>query len=122
MKQSADQLRDALGNFTGTTQYHRLLPTFVVTDGLKYLMEQADCYWLAQLYGLHLVSVSFHDTPFTVMKFKRVGEGAKITIEDGNGGVLEWQGLHYAEFPFDDYSLFACWAGEYWVGMLPSEY
>ena len=36
-----------LSQFTGTTQYYRILPTFVVTDGVKYLMEEAECYWLA---------------------------------------------------------------------------
>ena len=122
MKVNTAALAQSLSQFTGTTQYYRVLPSFVVTDGVKYLMDHADCYWLAQLYGLHLVDVSFNDEPFTVLKFKRVGEGAKITIEDGNGRALEWQGLDYTDFPFEEFTLFACWAGEYWVGMLPSEY
>ena len=74
-----------LAQFIGTTQYCRILPTFVVTDGVKYLMDHAECYWLAQLYGLHLVDINFNDEPFTVLKLKRVGEAARIVIEDGNG-------------------------------------
>lgn len=122
MKQTAAELLSNLSHFIGTERYYRLLPTFVVTEGLKYLMDEADCYWLAQLYGLHLVSVDFHENPFTVLKFVRKGEGGTVTIEDGNGKVLVQQRLDYTDFPFDAYSLYACWDGEHWVGMLTGEY
>ena len=111
-----------LAQFIGTTQYYRILPTFVVTDGVKYLMEQAECYWLAQLYGLHLVDIDFNREQFTVLKLKRRGEGARIFIEDGNGNTLSYQGLDYTDFPMDEITLFATWSGEFWVAMLPSEY
>ena len=45
----ADPENGQLAQFTGTTQYYRILPTFVVTDGVKYLMDHAECYWLAML-------------------------------------------------------------------------
>lgn len=122
MKQTAAELLGNLSQFTGTERYYRVLPTFVVTDGLMYLMEEAGCYWLAQLYGLNLVSVDASDNPFTVLKFKREGAGGIVKIEDGNGVVLACQGLDYTDFPFDQYSLYACWDGEKWVGMLTSEY
>ena len=122
MKQSNSELLSNLSQFIGTEHYYRLLPTFVVTDGLKYLMDEADCYWLAQLYGLHLVDVDFNKNPFTVLKFVRKGEGGIVNIEDGNGVALARQGLDYTDFPLDQYSLYACWNGEVWVGMLTSEY
>ena len=53
---------------------------------------------------------------------KRVGEGARIVIEDGNGQTLSYQGLDYTDFPMDEITLFASWSGEFWVAMLPSEY
>jgi hypothetical protein len=111
-----------LRQFTGTTQYYRILPTFVVTDGVKYLMDGAECYWLAQLYGLHLVDIDFNREPFTVLKLNRKGEGARIVIEDGNGKTLSYQGLDYTDFPMGEITLFASWSGEFWVAMLPSEY
>lgn len=122
MKLTAAELLGNLSQFTGTERYYRVLPTFVVTDGLMYLMEEAGCYWLAQLYGLHLVGVDAGDNPFTILKFKREGAGGMVKIEDGNGKLLAWQGLDYTDFPFDQYSLYACWDGEKWVGMLTSEY
>ena len=122
MKQTAAELLGNLSQFIGTEHYYRLLPTFVVTDGLKYLMDEADCYWLAQLYGLHLCNLDFDQNPFTVLKFTRKNSGGIANIEDGNGHVLVSQRLDYADFPLDQYSLYACWNGEVWVGMLTSEY
>lgn len=122
MKISPTELESNLIQFTGTIKYFRLMPTFVVTDGVKYLMDHADCYWLGQLYGLHLVTVDFNDNPFTTLKLKRKGRGAKVTVEDGNGALLEWQTLDFTDFPLDEFTLYACWSGEFWVCMLPSEY
>lgn len=122
MKQTVAELLDNLNQFIGTEHYYRLLPTFVVTDGLKYLMDEAECYWLTQLYGLHLVSIDVHENPFTVLKFVRMGRGGIVNIEDGDGCVLVQQRLDYTDFPFDVYSLYACWDGEVWIGMLTSEY
>ncbi len=122
MKQAPAELLSNLALFTGTEQYYRLLPTFVVTDGLKYLMDEADCYWLAQLYASHVVSMDGEENPFTVLKLVRQDNGAVAKIEDGNGRVLASQTVEYTDFPLDQYSLYACWGGEFWVGMLTSEY
>jgi hypothetical protein len=122
MKQTADELLGNLSQFIGTERYYRLLPSFVVTDGLKYLMDEADCYWLAQLFGLHLCDVDFDQNPFTVLKFTRKNSGGIANIEDGNGRILVSQELDYTDFPLDQYSLYACWNGDFWVGMLTSEY
>jgi hypothetical protein len=94
----------------------------VVTDGVKYLMEAANCYWLTQLYGLHLVNIDFNEEPFTVLKLTRKRQGAIVRIEDGNGLVLVKQKINYRDFVLDSVTLYACWGGEHWICMLPSEY
>ena len=35
-----------LTKFTGTTQYWRVARQFAITDGVKYLAENAHCFWL----------------------------------------------------------------------------
>jgi len=43
-----------LGSFTGTEQYHRyspLFPNLVLTDGVKFFAENADCFWLLDVIG-----------------------------------------------------------------------
>jgi hypothetical protein len=118
----ATKLQNELSKFTGTELYHRMLPTFVVTDGVKYLMDAADCYWLTQLYGLQLVDIDFNEEPFTVLKLTRKGHGAIVRIEDGNGGMLVEQRIDYTDFVLDSITLYASWGGEHWLCMLPSEY
>lgn len=122
MKLSPSELLLNLKQFVGTQRYYRIFPTFVVTDGFKYLMDEADCYWLANLFGLHLVSIDFHLHPFVVLNLTAVQRGAIVRLEDGNGGVLEQIRLDYTDFPFAEFSLFACWNESFWVGMLPNEY
>lgn len=122
MKLSPSELLLNLKQFVGTQRYYRIFPTFVVTDGFKYLMDEADCYWLANLFGLHLVSIDFNLHPFVVLNFTAMKRGAIVRLEDGNGGVLEQICLDYTDFPFAKFSLFACWSESCWVGMLPNEY
>ena len=48
MKLNAEQIQDSLSNFTGTDGYHRItiVPHLVATDGVAWLAENAQCYWL----------------------------------------------------------------------------
>jgi hypothetical protein len=119
---TATHLQQQLAQFTGTESFYKILPLFVVTDGVKYLMEAANCYWLAQLYGLHLVDIDFNDNAFTALKLKRTGQGAELRIEDGNGGLLVEQKIDYTDFVLDSITLYASWANKHWVCMLTSEY
>ena len=122
MKITPSELESNLTQFTGTTKYYRLLPTFVVTDGVKYLMDHTGCYWLAELYGLHLANMDFNHQPFTVLNLVLKGQGAMITIEDGNGQVLIQQIVDWTDFRLASVTLYASWSGDFWVAMLPSEY
>ena len=48
-------LHHALHGFTGTDAYHRhWLPHVVCTDGVAYLMEHGNCYWLVDAIASHL--------------------------------------------------------------------
>jgi hypothetical protein len=119
---TATQLQQQLAQFTGTESFYKILPLFVVTDGVKYLMEAANCYWLTQMYGLHLVGIVFNEEPFTVLKLTRKKQGAIVRIEDGNGGLLIEQKIDYTDLVLDSVTLYACWAEKHWVCMLTSEY
>jgi hypothetical protein len=45
-----------------------------------------------------------------------------MVYEDGNGRELARQEIGYTDLPIDHIGLYACWDGEHWVIMLPSEY
>ncbi len=122
MSLNIEQLATELASFIGTEYYYKINNRLVVTDGVKYLADHANCYWLLILYASHLASVNGEADGFTVLKLVRQGSGADIAIEDGNDQVLAAQHVEYTDFPFNSFSLFACWNGEYWIAMLVSEY
>jgi len=51
---TAEQIELSLSGFIGTEAYHRfnaLCPKVVLTDGAKYLADQAEAYWLMDIIG-----------------------------------------------------------------------
>ena len=119
--ETADLLNQ-LSQFTGTEKYYRLYPKVVLTDGTKYLAEVASCYWLMDLYALHLSAINPKIESFTSLKLTKNGIGALVLVEDGNGHALAKQHIEYTDFPLSSFIFYAVWSGEFWVLMLTSEY
>ena len=115
-------LKCELAQFTGTEKYYRIYPEVVLTDGTKYLADEASCYWLMDLYASHLASVDPNIESFTCLKLTKRGLGAEILIEDGNTHALAKQQIEYTDFPLESFMFYAVWAGDFWVLMLRSEY
>jgi hypothetical protein len=138
-------LHHALRGFTGTEAYHQhWLPHVVLTDGVAYLMEHGNCYWLVDAIASHLrrpsVVAKTHGERFatfhlwTLRKFPD-GGGPNAAIleakEDTDEPILIRQVIPYTDFQFEDgdktFKLFAA-ATELeegktvYVLMLPSEY
>ena len=113
---------DALNQFTGTTQYFRIGPRHLLTDGTHYLAEQAGCYWLMREIALHLTELGTQDWFVLITVSVDPNGQAVLTYSDGNGGELARQTIPYTDLPFDSFRLYACWDTEHWVIMLPSEY
>jgi hypothetical protein len=107
--------------FTGTEQYHRLNRKCLLTDGAKYLAEGAGAFWLMDAASSYLLELGTNDW-FVQVVLKVTGSSAVLTLEDGNGHVRARQEIPYTDFPIPRYTLYACWNGEHWVLMLPSEY
>ena len=50
------EIESGLAGFTGTEGYHRvcsLMPRFVITDGCKWLADNAKCFWLFEAIMSH---------------------------------------------------------------------
>ncbi len=122
MKCNAQQLEQELQQFIGTEHYYRIRADFVGTDGVKYLAEQAGCFWLLDLYWSHLLNIDHIDYPFTVLMMTVQDGAAIVGIEDGNGNALASQFIEYTDFPLVHIRLYACWNEREWVVMLTSEY
>ncbi len=115
------QLATSLAQFTGSEQFYRYHFRCLLTEGARYLAEQASCYWLMDVFASHLAAIST-DEYFTCLVLNRAYSEGKVVIDDGNGIVLAEQEIPYTDFPLEEMTLFACWSGGYWVIMLTSEY
>lgn len=119
-----------LAYYTCTDAYYKTLYTvnghrLVYTDGVKYVAETANCYWLIDMVMAHT---------YTIYKNKRIDEDQKrllvcrlavgdndhavFQVTDGNDNILATQEIQYTDFPA---KLFTIWV-QNGVAMLPSEY
>ena len=58
------------------------------TDGVRYLAQNAECYWLLEFIFSHQLNAKIKREPFQVWKIEVLKEGgAKIWVEDGNDKV-----------------------------------
>ena len=110
-----------LNQFIGTDKYYRISRRHLLTDGTKYLAEAAECFWMMDAIASHLCEIGTEDW-FVSVRIQ-VTEGRAVMIyEDGNDREHARQEIPYTDFPLNSITLYACWDGEHWVIMLPSEY
>ena len=110
-----------LNQFIGTEKYYRISRRHLLTDGTKYLAEAAECFWMMDAIASHLCEIGTAD--WFVLVRVEVTEGRAVMIyEDGNDREHARQEIPYTDFSLSSITLYACWDGEHWVIMLPSEY
>ncbi|MDO7172544.1 DUF6876 family protein [Mariniflexile sp. AS56] len=126
MKLQVNEIKAGLQHFHGTEMFYQIpLLRTRFTDGLKYLANVADCYWL--ITDTSMVAKSLMNrSEFITIDFKRFSEEkqiitgyeAEIIYTDGDDTILDKQGYRVTDFPLDELRLF-------FVNdtlMLPSEY
>lgn len=127
---TAEALQAQLSQFTGTENYYSLGPLFrraVFTDGVHFLVENAQCMWLITDSMAWVTSkipgTNYDDGFFTVELHPKANGSADLMITDGNGTTLHQQKYQSHSFPMaKGIKLFAQWGGDFWVLMLTSEY
>lgn len=140
-----------LNQFTGTEGYMLLnvinIPVRVstknygtvnaaMTDGVVYLRENANCYWLLDAIVSHLPKLLKNERccDFSVWILKKVGNGAELTAvaDSGEEPVIK-QMIEYTDFPFSEEGEFKLFGQigalnikgkntPTYILMLPSEY
>ena len=126
MKAQVNEIEQNLQQFTGTEMYYYIpILRTRFTDGLKYLANVADCYWL--ITDASVIAKSLKNrSKWVTIDFKRMSEEkqdytgyeAEIIYSDGNDNILETHRYNATDFPLDELRLF-------FVNdtlMLPSEY
>lgn len=110
-----------LSQFTGTERYYRLNSRCLITDGAKYLADEAGAYWLLDTAASYLLEIGTTDW-FVLVRLVVSEHHATLSFEDGNGGCYANQQITFTDFPSPEQVLYGCWDGGQWIMMLPSEY
>ena len=114
-----NDLETELQMFTGSENLYRHWTGLLhYTDGIKFLAEKANAYWLIDLIASWQIKVK--DIPFQVWDLKKVNNtSAVITMrEDKDEPAVVVQKLPYTDFPLKYIKLYVVNG----VLMLPSEY
>lgn len=120
-----EDLKEALRDFTGSEQFTRyspmLFPKLIITEGLKFLAEEAGAYWLLDVVGSHLPSVKDR---FAVVHLNRYGNRALFHITDDDPANITYceQDIEFTDFPLEEIKMYLSFDGTYWVLRLCSEY
>jgi len=118
---NAQELEIELTHFHGTQHYYLISSNLVLTDGVKYLADTANCYWLVTAIQSHLPKC-FAISEFCLAKLSVKEQKANLVITDGNDHVLAEQQFDYTDFPMESISIYITKSHPYSVMLLPSEY
>lgn len=115
-----EQLQAALCGFTGSEQFYRIYPNVLITEGLKYLCDQARAYWLIDCLFSYQTIRNVARERFQVfdLAVNLEQQTGLISLTDGNEQVLFRQKLEYTDFPLKGIKLY--YTDQ--TAMLPWEY
>jgi hypothetical protein len=110
-----------LSYFYGTEHWYRhpIYQSVTYTDGVKYVAEKCDAYWLVDLFCSTYVTYAkqhYFQTYDLVVDLAQ--KSAVINVGDGNGEMITTIGVEYTDFPVENITI---WGVDN-VLLLPSEY
>jgi hypothetical protein len=120
-----------LNHFTGTQQWHRYNPILfrnvLLTDGAKYVADEAGAYWLMDAIASHQPEARQNPNlrEFQLWRLKVAPDKTAILecLEDSDKLPTIIQTIELTDFPLGELKLYVCPADHVnQVIMLPSEY
>lgn len=106
-----DDLKAQLSNFHGTENYYKsTFGSLNLTDGMHYLRETANCYWLIDIVESvqHLEKIQ-KNKDFIVWKIEVLGQAFKVTAWTDtpykSEKLYEQKGT-YTDFPLNDFEFY----------------
>ena len=118
------QLREEdLKQFTGSETWYRhsLFRKFLYTDGVQYVAEVGEAYWLIdKIFSCHACVAKLEGEEFCVwdLTLNKDGQGATLICTDGNENKLYAEKILFTDFPLKTLRLFL----QNNTLLLPSEY
>ena len=119
MKNPNISANEYYNHFTGTESYYSYLLGLLLTDGVKTIADEEQCYWFLDCIASYQFEEKFKQEEFQVWKIKRIQDTKfKLTATDGNNNVLISQDIPFSDFFFDELTIWK----ETNVLLLPSEH
>jgi len=113
-----------LHQFFGTAHWYSvsIFSNSIMTDGCKYVAEEADAYWLMDMIDSHLSHCNYDNIVTCKLTVDQKTGEAKLVMCDGNAKLIAKQNIRYTDFPLDEIKIWAIHNGTRYTLMLPSEY
>ena len=103
---TSNDIKSNLDQFIGTTQYFKHQLGIHFTDGIKYLADSCQCYWLIDIVASWQFDSIVKDNDFQVYKLiVNENHSAVVRIEDGNDNLIQLQMIEFTDFPLDSITL-----------------
>ena len=114
-----EQILDNLSQFTGTVHYYKHPFGIMFTDGVKFLADECQCFWLIDAVASWQYDKKVKKEEFQVFKLKvNEDKSAVLNIEDGNYNIIAKQDIEFTDFMLSEMEL---WFSNS-VCYLPSEH
>ena len=119
-KKLRKEIKTELAFFTGSEKFYKAYPNLIITDGVKFLAERAEAFWLIDLVFSYQTIAKVKKEPFQVYELTvdLNTKSSKMVCTDGNENILYTQNIPFTTFPLESIKLY------YTDGtiLLPSEY
>ena len=116
INQEQENILSELRNFSGTEGYHKfsILSDMVLTDGIKFLCDKLECYWLMDIVSSvqHKKKI-IENFSFIVWKIK-VNKDKSFTVQAyrdspfNSKNLLYSQSAGYTDFKLNDFEFYQC--------------
>lgn len=117
--ETPDTIRSVLSQAYGTSQYWKVFPDLLITDGVKFMAEMCEAYWLLNEIFFMLHDEKLKGEEFIVFQLTLKGRSATLKADDGNKHLLASLEIPFTDFPLQD-GITIYWCDN--VLLLPTEY
>ena len=117
--QNPEYIRNVLDQAIGTSQYWKVFPDFLITDGVKIMVELCEANWLITEIFLLSRNEKVRKEDFVVWKLALNNSSAVLSNDDGNYHELIKKKIPFTDFPLNE-GISLYWSDN--VLLLPSEY
>ncbi|MEK7434183.1 MAG: DUF6876 family protein [Cyanobacteriota bacterium] len=114
------KIESEIRSFCGTDKWYQLYPNVLATDGIKFIFDTAQAYWIGDI----VFSIqSYPKVKSEVFQFYELlvdleSSTGEIKVTDGNENIIYSQKIQYTDFPLPKFSFY--YTND--VILLPSEY